>query len=188
MRKLAASLSMIIPVWLASAATISAAGQFFMGVGGGQPFFPGAAFVFPHRGSRVNFFFQLGRQPFLTAPFAPSPWGYNYPPAMSQYPVSPQEIPQQGLSGTDASGALYVGGYRVLPSGWLRVHIEPTDAEVLIDGFPVSVDSASGVSSSLGFPVGKHQIEVLKSGFQPYQSEVEVMKARESRLEIRLVE
>ena len=186
MRKLAAWLSMAILVWLANTVPVFAGGQFFVGIGGGQPFFPGAAFALRHRGSRVNFFLQFGHQPFIISPFAPGPWGYNYPPAMSQYPVSPQEIPQQGFSGTDPSGVLYVGGYRVLPSGWLRVHIEPADAEVLIDGFPVSVDSASGVSSSLGFPVGKHQVDVRKAGFQEFHSEVEIIQARESRLEISL--
>ncbi len=170
MRKLAASLSMAILVWLVNTVPVFAGGQFFVGIGGGQPFFPGAAFAFHRRGSGVNFFLQFGHQPFVISPFAPGP----------------QEIPQQGFSGTDPSGVLYVGGYRVLPSGWLRVHIEPADAEVLIDGFSVSVDSASGVSSSLGFPVGKHQVDVRKAGFQEFHSEVEIIQARESRLKIKL--
>jgi hypothetical protein len=188
MRKLATSLSMAILIWSANAVLVFAGGQFFVGLGRGPQFFPGAVFAFQHRGSRVHFFFQLGHQPFVISPFAPGPWGYNYPPAMSQYPVSPQEIRQQSFSGTDPNGALYIDGYRVLPSGWLRVHIEPTDAEVLIDGFPVSVDSASGVSSSLGFPVGQHQVEARKAGFQEFHSEFEIIRARESRLKIRLVE
>jgi hypothetical protein len=183
MRKLAVSLSMSVLVSLGNALPLFAGGQFFASVGGGPEFFPRAGFAFhPH-----GFFVQFGRQPFIISPFAQAPWGSYYPPAMSiAYPVSPQEIPQQSFSGTDSQGVLYVDGYRVLPSGWLRVHVEPTDAEVLVDGFPISINSASGVSSSLGFPVGKHHVRVRRAGFQEFHSEVVIMQAREFPLEIRL--
>lgn len=174
---------MALLVSLGNAPPLFAGGQFFAGIGGRPQFFPRAAFGFHPHGP----FFQFGHQPFIISPFAETPWRSYYPPVTSiPYPVSPQEILQQSFSGTDSQGALYVDGYRVLPSGWLRVHVEPTDAEVLVDGFPVSINSASGMSSSLGCPVGKHQVQVRKTGFQEFQSEVVIMQARESRLEIRL--
>ena len=153
-------------------------GRFFVGIGAAPLFTPRAIGFFHHRRAGTRFFFQFGHQPFVTSPWAPDPWRSYYPPAIGSYPVSPQEIPQQGSSGTDPSGTLYVDGYRVLPSGWLRVHIEPTDAEVLIDGFAVSVNSASGLSGSLGFPVGKHHVEVRKAGFKEFHSEVEIVQGQ----------
>jgi hypothetical protein len=74
----------------------------------------------------------------------------------------------------------------VLPAGWLRIRVKPSDSEVLVDGFPVLINRVSGTSSSLGFPVGTHQLEVRKSGFKSYKAEVEIQQARESLLKITL--
>jgi PEGA domain len=187
MKRLPTFLSMAILAWSTNAAPVFAGGQVFVGIGGGRHFFPGTAFAFHNLGSRVPFFLQFRHQPFAIFPWAPASSGYYYPPAMSiPYPVAPQEVSQQGFSGTDLQGALYVDGYRVLPSGWLRIRVEPPGAEVLIDGFPIAIDSDFRTSASLGFPVGKHQVEARKPGFQEFQSEVEITQARESRLEIRL--
>jgi hypothetical protein len=98
------------------------------------------------------------------------------------------DVSRQGLSGTDASGALYIDGYRVMPSGWLRVQVEPSDAIVLIDGFPAAVDPTRGTSKSIGLPVGSHQVEVYQAGSQKFQSEVEVKQAGEVFLRIKLDE
>jgi len=167
--------------------SVFAGGRVFVGISGRHHFFPRVGVFSHHRRSRSHFFFHLGH-----------PWGRHargnfYPPVYPPQIVAPytgatQEFPRAPFSGTDRSGALYVEGYRVLPSGWLRIHVEPTDAEVLVDGFPVSIDRASGTSSSLGFPVGPHQLEVRKSGFQAYQSEGEIKQAREVLLRIWLSE
>jgi hypothetical protein len=91
-----------------------------------------------------------------------------------------------GLSGTDPSGSLYINGYRVLPSGWLRIQVEPVDAEVVIDGLTIPIDMGSGISDSMGLLIGFHQVEVRKPGLQPYRSEVEIKQARETFLQLRL--
>ena len=96
------------------------------------------------------------------------------------------DVSRQGFSGTDSSGALYIDGYRVMPSGWLRVQVEPSDAIVLIDGFPAAVDPTRGISNRIGLPVGSHQVEVYQAGSQKFQSEVEVKQAREVFLRIKL--
>lgn len=174
---------------LCSAFTVSAfaGGRVFVGISGRHHFFPGVRAFFHHRRSRSHFFFQFGH------PWGRRPRGNFYPPdylppIVSPYSATPQGTLQASYSGTDQSGALYVEGYRVLPSGWLRIHVMPSDSEVLIDGFSVLVDRDSGTSSSLGFPVGTHQLEVRKSGFKSYKADVEIQQAREVFLQIRLIE
>lgn len=66
--------------------------------------------------------------------------------------------------------------------------VEPPDATVLIDGFPIVIDPTSGISANKGLPVGLHLLEVYKAGLQKYQSEVEVKQAREIFLRIKLDE
>jgi hypothetical protein len=46
MKRLRTLLSMAILVWSANAVPVFAGGQFFVGIGGGHQFFPGAAFAF----------------------------------------------------------------------------------------------------------------------------------------------
>jgi len=174
---------------LCSVFTVSAfaGGRVFVGISGGHHFFPGVGLFFHHRRSRSHFFFDLGR------PWRRHPRGKFYPPVypppvIAPYPATPQGVPQATFSGTDQTGALFVNGYRVLPAGWLRIRVEPNDAEVLVDGLPLSIDRASGTSDSLGFPVGLHQVEVRKPGFKPNRSEVEIKQAREVLLRIRLNE
>jgi hypothetical protein len=77
-------------------------------------------------------------------------------------------------------------GYQVIPSGWLRIDVKPVDAEVLVNGFPVVIDQTSGSSTSAGFPVGVHSVEVRRPGFQTYRSRVEVKQATEIVLRITL--
>jgi hypothetical protein len=166
-----------------------AGGRFFVGIGACPKINgPGPVF-FLNRHLGAPFFFQFGHQRLEPFPRATGPVGYCYPPpAGFPYLTYPQAIPQSGFSGTDTSGALYIDGYRVLPSGWLRVQVEPSDATVLIDGFPVALDQTHGTSASNGLAVGSHQIEVYKAGLKKYQSEVEVKQAREIFLQIKLEE
>lgn len=160
-----------------------AGGRISFYIGGGHRFFPGVESFFHHRKPGRRFFFHLGH---FGHRWGSNPRGYYSasPALVAPYPNTPQE----SFSGTDPSGAFYVKGYRVLPSGWLRIQVEPTDAEVMVDGFPISIDQASGTSSSLGFPVGQHQVEASKRGLQSYQSEVEIKQAREVVLWITLGE
>jgi len=173
--------------WSGYAAPAYAGSRVFVAIGAGPFINPGAVAFFPHRHSRAPFIFHIGQhssRPFLGAH---GPWGdYFALPAGFAYSTTPQANPREGFSGSDASGALYVDGYRILPSGWLRVQVEPSDATVLIDGFPIVIDQTRGTSASKGLVVGSHQIEVYKAGLQKYQSEVEVKQAREVFLRIKL--
>jgi hypothetical protein len=179
----------LIVAWSGYAAPAYADGRFFVGIGAGPFINRGTAPFFHHRQSGAQFFLHFGQHLLEPFPRAAGPWGSYYPPpTAAPYPIAPQEIPQRGFSGTDASGGLYVDGYRVMPSGWLRVQIEPSDATVLIDGFPVAFDQTRGTSASKGLAVGSHQIEVYKAGLQKYQMEVEVKQAREIFLRIKLDE
>lgn len=100
------------------------------------------------------------------------------------YPQSYQREPT--YTGKDASGALYFRGYPVAPSGWISIKVEPTDAEVLVDGYPVKVDVASGLVAKVGHPLGQHTVEARKTGFQPYVGDVEIRQASEVHLDIKL--
>jgi PEGA domain len=95
---------------------------------------------------------------------------------------------RQPFTGKDASGSLYFGGYPVVPAGSLKVKIEPSDAAVFVDGHPVKIDAASGSSEPVGYPVGQHKVEARKSGFTPYEGEVEIRQASEVHLDIKLAQ
>jgi PEGA domain len=95
---------------------------------------------------------------------------------------------RQPFTGKDASGSLYFGGYPVVPAGSLKVKIEPFDAAVFVDGYPVKIDAASGSSEPVGYPVGQHKVEARKSGFTPYEGEVEIKQASEVHIDIKLAQ
>ena len=103
------------------------------------------------------------------------------------YPQPNSAPREQSFTGKDANGNLYYRGYPVAPSGWISAKVEPADAEVLVDGRPVSLDRASGISEKMGMLTGKHKVEARKTGFKPYVGEVEVRQASEVRLDIKLV-
>ena len=102
------------------------------------------------------------------------------------YPQSYSNQRESTFTGKDASGALYFHGYPVAPSGWITMKVEPSDAEVLVDGHPVKVDGHSGLVAKVGHPLGQHTVEVRKPGFQPYVGEVEIRQASEVHLDIKL--
>ena len=154
-----------------------AGGAPFVGLGPGSGVSAGVSVFSRHGGPRASIFIRLGNRR------APAPWGYYVPqPVFGSYPINPQGQ----FSGTDPSGGFYINGYRVLPSGWLKLQVEPNDAEVLVDGFTVPIDQKSGSSASLGLSVGMHQVEVRKPGFQSVRSSVEIKQAGESALQVTL--
>jgi hypothetical protein len=131
-----------------------------------------------HGGSRASVFIRIGNR------WVPATRGY-YVSGPIFYGPYPSTTESQ-FSSSDPSGALYVNGYRVLPSGWLRVQVEPRDAEVLVNGFLVQTEKVSGISRSLGFLVGTHNVEVRKDGFQTYRTELPIQQAREVLLQVTL--
>jgi hypothetical protein len=130
-----------------------------------------------HGGSRASISIRVGNR------WVPAPLGYYVAPQI--YESHPRKYEGQ-LSGIDAKPALHINGYRVLPSGWLRVQVEPKDAEILVNGFAVGTETVFGISNSMGLPAGKHKVEVRKDGFQTYQTELEVQQAREILLQVKL--
>ena len=168
---------------------VIAGGRFFLGIEPAPFWGPPGAVFFGSRHFNDRFIVNFGARGVPPFFHGPALSGYYYPPAMSApYSNAAGEVSRQGFSGTDSSGALYIDGYRVMPSGWLRVQVEPSDAIVLIDGFPAAVDPTHGTSKSIGLPVGSHQVEVYQAGSQKFQSEVEVKQAREVFLRIKLDE
>jgi hypothetical protein len=169
---------LITVVLLLPCAAFAAGTKLFVGLGGGGGFFIVGT---RDRGGIVFSGFPA---------FVPvaDPW-WAGPPWSRPFwwsPFRPPQSPEPGGSGVDPSGALYIEGYRVAPAGWLRVQVEPPDAKVFVDGFPLQVDPASGQSARLGLVVGRHWVEVTKEGFQPQRTEVEIQPAREVVLPVRL--
>ena len=102
------------------------------------------------------------------------------------YPYSHPRHRESNFTGRDAKGSLYFRGYPVVPAGSISVKVEPSDAEVLIDGYALKVDATSGFSEKVGYPAGQHKLEARKSGFKPYAGEVEIRQASEIHLDIKL--
>ena len=129
--------------------------------------------------TRGQLVFQFGRPGRSKTGFYPYQTVIVYPSGYSNRRDSP-------FTGKDASGNLYFHGYPVTPSGWISVKVEPSDAEVLINGLPVKVDADSGTSLKTGFPVGIHTVEVKKPGLKSYEGEIEVRQAADVQLDIKL--
>jgi hypothetical protein len=102
------------------------------------------------------------------------------------YPKSYGNNQESQYTGKDTVGNVYFRGYPVIPSGWIRVRVEPSDAAVLINGHFVSVDASSGVSLRTGYQVGIHTVQVHRQGLTSYEGEVEVRPGNEIYLDIKL--
>ena len=151
-----------------------AGGAAFVGVGPGGVS-AGVSTFSRHSGSTATIFVRVGNR------WVSAPHGYYVAPLYSTYPN-----PERQYGSADRTGALYVNGYRVQPSGWLRVQVEPRDAEIVVDGFPVTTHKLSGLSNSLGLLIGTHHVEVRKDGFQTYQADLPIQQAREILLRVNL--
>jgi hypothetical protein len=102
------------------------------------------------------------------------------------YPYSHSGQHESNSTWVDASGSLCFGGYPVVSAGSISVKVEPSDAEVLIDGYALKVDTNSGFSEKVGYRVGQHKLEARRSGLKPYAGEVEIKQASEIHLDIKL--
>ncbi len=106
-------------------------GAAFVGVGPSSTVSAGVSASSRHGGSRASIFIRVGNR------WVPAPGGYYV--ATPIYGTRSTGTEGQ-LSGTDANGTLHINGYRVQPSGWLRVQLEPGDAVVLVNGFTVATE------------------------------------------------
>ena len=147
----------------------------FVGVGSGSNVSTGVSVFSRHSRSPASIFIRVGNR------WVPTPW--NRYLAVPRYGTHYRTNEEQG-SGADSSGGPYLNGYRVTPSGWLRVQVEPRDAEILVDGSPIPIEKIAGLSNSLGLLVGRHHVEVRKDGFQTYLAELPIQRAREVLLQV----
>lgn len=76
---------------------------------------------------------------------------------------------------------------RVAPSqfGVLVIRVQPTSAEILIDGEPWS-DNEAAAEVVIHLAGGRHRVEVRKHGYQSFETAVELRAGETSRLNIRL--
>jgi len=154
-----------------------AGGSAYMGMGARSNVSTGVSVSSRRGGSTASIFIRVGNR------WVQTPWNY--------YVAAPvyrgQSLPEEGQpNGTDANGVLHINGYRAAPSGWLRVQVEPRDAEVLVNGLAIKADTGSAMSNSVGLLVGRHHVEVRKVGYQTFQTELPIQQAKEVLLEVKL--
>jgi hypothetical protein len=63
----------------------------------------------------------------------------------------------------------------VKAAGRLLIQVEPHDAEVLVDGYPLG--QRADLTYEVGLLVGVHRVEARKEGFKPYAAEIEIQAA-----------
>jgi PEGA domain len=105
------------------------------------------------------------------APLPRGPYGRrgappNYPQGPQGAPLPPPGAPDEGARGT------------------LSLSLQPNDAEVLVDGTPWSGPSQDRLLIDL--PEGRHSIQVRKSGFIGYLTDVQVRRGETTTLDVQL--
>ena len=110
-----------------------------------------------------------------------SPFGYGYglgyfsydPFLFSGYGYPGYYDPYDSYAGGGGAGygSRYSQVYR--GSGSLRLKVEPSNAQVYIDGYYVGVvDSFDGIFQRLSVEAGPHRVELRAEGFEPVEFEV----------------
>lgn len=126
--------------------------------------------------------FALHYTPERLAPGVP-----NEPPAT----VAPVPAPPEGTFLPPATppsataDALRPRATTGVAQGTVLLHVQPSDAELRIDGEPWS--SSEPGSFVVQLPVGVHRIEVTRSGYEPYSAEVRVANDATSRVNVSLL-
>lgn len=76
-------------------------------------------------------------------------------------------------------------GQPASPFGILTVRVDPTDAQIVIDGEPwLGTEDLNEVT--LHVPAGRHTLEVRKDGYQTFRVEVELSEGAATSLNVRL--
>jgi hypothetical protein len=102
---------------------------------------------------------------------APAPGRFGRRGGPPYFPREPQGAPPQGAAPGDARGAL-------------SLSVEPSDAEVLVDGTPWRGPSQDRLLIDL--PEGRHNIQIRKSGFVGYLTDVQIRRGETTNLDVRL--
>ena len=130
---------------------------------------PGTYVLVPRRGAYVYVPLDAagmptnvpGLEPSGAYPGTVSPWTSGVPPAPSApaAPPSPAVPPPPGAS-------------RV---GYLQTEIEPTGAEVFIDGRRAGPADPPGSPRTLfALDTGMHRVEITRQGFKPLRTEIRI--------------
>jgi hypothetical protein len=115
----------------------------------------------------------------------PQPQAPSQPPPQQQAPVRqpPRRIPQSGQpppAPPSGSPRVEVSGY-----GSITIRVQPADADVFVDGQPWhSPDSQNGLVVEV--PEGRHTIEIQKSGYRTYVTDVDVRRGETTPLNVSL--
>jgi hypothetical protein len=70
--------------------------------------------------------------------------------------------------------------------GVLAIHVQPADAEILIDGAPWTIP-AGETRLNVQLPAGRHRVEIRKAGYASYVEEVAVQAGRRLPLNVSLI-
>jgi hypothetical protein len=68
--------------------------------------------------------------------------------------------------------------------GTLSLRVQPGDADVLVDGTPWRVQSQD--RQLIDLPEGRHNVQVRKSGFVGYLTDVQIRRGETTTLDVQL--
>lgn len=107
------------------------------------------------------------------APLPRGPYGRRVPPP-PYYPPAPEAAPPPQPGAAPSEGA----------RGTLSLNVQPGDSEVLVDGTPLRVQSQD--SQLIELSEGRHNIQVRKTGYVGYLTDVQIHAGQTTSLEVRL--
>ena len=113
-------------------------------------------------------------------PVPPPPSGTAYLPHTPLAGVPPLPLPTTPSEATAAPPATIASGF-----GTLALRVQPSDAEVSIDGEKWTA-SQPGERLVVQVGEGRHHIEIQKSGYRPYSSDVVVNPGETATLNVSL--
>jgi hypothetical protein len=95
------------------------------------------------------------------------------------------ERPQSAPGDASLSGGIDPTDRPVSPFGILTLRVEPTDAEVMVDGENWLM-TGSRTELVMHVPAGPHVLEVRKEGYQPFKTEIDLAEGSRTGLTVRL--
>jgi hypothetical protein len=98
-------------------------------------------------------------------------------------PMTPQGVPEEWSPYDEETPT---GERPASPYGIIALHVQPTDARVLVDG-EVWLATADRTELVIHMPSGWHRLEVEKEGYQTFRTEIEVIEGATSRLKVELM-
>lgn len=112
-------------------------------------------------------------------PGAPGPFGRR-----GRAPGYPPYPPDNGRGGAPPP-EVFPGPTDANARGALALTLQPGDAEVLVDGQPWR-GSANGDRLTIDLSAGRHNIQIRKSGYVGYLTDVQIRRGETTNLDVRL--